>query len=127
MAGDFTNFVEPTKVDGFTELIGALKQGNTWIKISAPYRCSDVFHTYDDLEDIVTAFVKANRRRTLWGSDWPHTQRHKDRVGKSAHEQEPFLKIDNRAWIQSLSRWLDEEEWHRMWVDNPKELYDLAI
>lgn len=60
----------------------------------------------------------------LWGSDWPHTQRHEDRFGKSRGKEEAFLEIDDRAWVESLSTWLSEEEWRLMWVENPAVLYD---
>lgn len=39
----------------------------------------------------------ANSRRVLWGSDWPHTQRHEDRVGRDRTREEEFLEVDDRA------------------------------
>lgn len=113
--------------DGFAELLGALRDGNVWMKLSAPYRCSDLGQTYHDLESIVKSLVAANPDRVLWGSDWPHTQRHENRIGKRPHDIEQFMEIDNNTWIQSLSRWLSEDEWRRMWVDNPRQLYDYHV
>jgi len=108
----------------FKQLLEALKDGNLWMKISAPYRNSYQDFAYEDLQEMVTAMVKANPKRVVWGSDWPHTQRHEDRKGKSQEEKEPFLKIDDEAWIKSLSTWLSPDEWQAMWVDNPRTLYD---
>lgn len=112
-----------TDQDSLDQLLEALRHGNTWIKISGPYRCSDLFHTLDDLEELVKLIVAANRERMVWGSDWPHTQRHKDRVGRTSDQLESFLKIEDETWIRSLSRWMTEEEWRMMWVDNPSKLY----
>ena len=112
-----------TEQQGLNELHGAMADGNVWVKISAPYRCSDEKPGYADLEDVVRGFLRANKERVVWGSDWPHTQRHKDRIGKDPSKPEEFQKIDNQAWIESLSRWCSEDEWTRLWVANPEELY----
>ncbi|CAH0020709.1 unnamed protein product [Clonostachys rhizophaga] len=111
---------------GWKDLLGAISDGNVWMKISAPYRNSRADPTFDDLRDIVTGLVHANPKRVVWGSDWPHTQRHEDRHLRSPDEVEPFLKIDNKTWIQSLSTWLTEEEWTDLWVTNPRKLYDYS-
>jgi predicted TIM-barrel fold metal-dependent hydrolase len=115
---------QPTESEDFAALLGALRDGNVWIKISAPYRCSNLGPDYLDLEHPIRLLTKANPHRIIWGSDWPHTQRHTDRTEKGRLVPESYLKIDNKAWIRSLSRWLSEDEWTRMWVDNPRELYD---
>lgn len=113
-----------TKTSGFAELLGALADGNLWMKISAPYRNSYQDFEYLDLKLMVRKMVDANPKRVVWGSDWPHTQRHQDRAGKNPSDKEPFLKIDSAKWIESLSTWLSDEEWQAMWVSNPQELYD---
>nr|XP_036575538.1 tim barrel metal-dependent [Colletotrichum truncatum]KAF6782127.1 tim barrel metal-dependent [Colletotrichum truncatum] len=112
---------------GWQDLLDTLKGGNLWIKISAPYRCSRADPYFEDLKEIVQELVKTNSKRLVWGSDWPHTQRHEDRHLRSKDEQEPFLKIDNPSWIQSLSTWLSEEEWEDLWVKNPSTLYDYPL
>ncbi|TDZ13494.1 2-pyrone-4,6-dicarbaxylate hydrolase [Colletotrichum spinosum] len=110
--------------DGWQDLLRALGGGNLWVKISAPYRCSRADPEFGDLKDVVQELVGTNSKRLVWGSDWPHTQRHEDRHVRSRDEQEPFLEIDNAAWIRSLSTWLSEEEWRDLWVSNPSTLYD---
>ncbi|KAH7127376.1 hypothetical protein EDB81DRAFT_729410 [Dactylonectria macrodidyma] len=116
--------IPATKTEGWQDLLGSLRDGNLWIKISAPYRCSRGDPEFDDLEDIVKQLVAANPKRMVWGSDWPHTQRHEDRHKRSKDSEEPFLKIDNPRWIESLSTWLSDEEWQDLWVNNPCKLYD---
>ncbi|KAH8879048.1 amidohydrolase 2 [Thozetella sp. PMI_491] len=116
-----------TDTPEWQDLLGALKDGNLWVKISAPYRNSKRDDSaYEDLQEIVTQLIRANPRRAVWGSDWPHTQRHEDRNMENPEETEPFLKIDNPKWIQKLSTWLSEEEWQDMWDRNPRELYDYS-
>lgn len=127
--GDATNiqdgsYLRESERRGLETLCQALRDGNLWIKISAPYRCSNLGPRYEDLRWVVRRFVDSNPRRMLWGSDWPHTQRHEDRFGKSRGKEEAFLEIDDRAWVESLSTWLSEEEWRLMWVENPAVLYD---
>lgn len=112
---------------GWKDLLHALADGNIWIKISAPYRNSREDPTYDDLQEIVTQLVQANPKRVVWGSDWPHTQRHEDRHLRGREDVEPFLKIDNKKWIEVLSTWLNEEEWNDLWVNNPRKLYDYRV
>ncbi|KAJ0119931.1 hypothetical protein J7T55_000781 [Diaporthe amygdali] len=91
------------------ELLGALRDGNVWIKISAPYRNSRLEPSFEDLEEIVKQLVRANPKRFVWGSDWPHTQRHEDRAGRDPKTTEPFLKVDNPSWIRSLGGWLSDK------------------
>ncbi|KAH6951261.1 hypothetical protein BKA56DRAFT_663865 [Ilyonectria sp. MPI-CAGE-AT-0026] len=117
---------EVTNTEGWQDLLGALSDGNLWIKISAPYRCSRRDPEFDDLEEIVKQLVAANPKRMVWGSDWPHTQRHEDRHKRSKDSEEPFLKIDNPRWIESLSKWLSDKEWQDLWVNNPCKLYDYS-
>ncbi|GMF80377.1 unnamed protein product [Aspergillus oryzae] len=120
---DGSYLAEGERID-LAALCETLRNGNLWMKISAPYRCSNLAPGYDDLRWLVRRFVDANPRRVVWGSDWPHTQRHKDRVGKSSSSEEAFLQIDDKAWIESLSKWMSEDEWQLLWVENPATLYD---
>ncbi|KAH8433838.1 uncharacterized protein LDX57_011474 [Aspergillus melleus] len=96
--------------EGLEALRGLLRGGNMWIKLSAPYRCSNLAPGYEDLQWLVRFLVDSNPERVLWGSDWPHTQRHEDRVGKSASQEEAFLQVDDKAWAEALSRWVSQRE-----------------
>lgn len=81
---------------------------------------------FDDLEDDIRSIAAANPERILWGSDWPHTQRHEDRKATDYNKVEAFLEIDDAAWVESLSCWLSQDQWERMWVLNPRQLYDFS-
>lgn len=55
---------------GMQAIIRLLKAGNFWVKLSAPYRCSEAGPDYYDMKEVVRCLVDANPRRVVWGSDW---------------------------------------------------------
>lgn len=112
-----------TAQPGFNDVISLIRSGILYVKISAPYRISEMAPTYDDLRPIVLAFMRANPKRVLWGSDWPHTPRMKIRSQEEALREVPFLEVDDEAWLRSLKSWLTTEEWDLIMVKNPNELY----
>ncbi|KAH7345811.1 hypothetical protein BKA66DRAFT_434037 [Pyrenochaeta sp. MPI-SDFR-AT-0127] len=114
-----------TKQPGFAEIMSLVKSGALYVKISAPYRISENSPRYDDTKPIVEALVRANSRRVLWGSDWPHTPRMKVRSREEALIETPFLAVDDEAWLRSLKSWLNEEEWNCLMVENPSQLYGI--
>lgn len=58
------------KQPGMEAVIKLLRSDNFWVKLSAPYRCSDQAPHYQDMEEVVQCLLKANPRRVVWGSDW---------------------------------------------------------
>ncbi|KAH7069782.1 hypothetical protein BKA63DRAFT_88647 [Paraphoma chrysanthemicola] len=108
---------------GFADIMELVKSGALYMKISAPYRISDAAPLYDDIRPIVEALLKANPRRVVWGSDWPHTPRMKVRDHEEAMRETPFLEVDDVAWLRSLKSWVSGEEWDLMMNKNPSELY----
>jgi hypothetical protein len=131
---------DTTKQPGFEDIIELVRSGSLWVKISAPYRVSEVEPTYDDLKPLVRALVNANPERIIWGSDWlvspyifqapyadtsprPHTPRMKVRTKEEALMETPFLRVDDFAWLRNLKSWLSDEEWDLIMVKNPSLLY----
>ncbi|KAL5396738.1 hypothetical protein PMIN06_005882 [Paraphaeosphaeria minitans] len=112
-----------TSQPGFADIVSLLRSGALYIKISAPYRVSDLAPDYEDVQPLVMALVEANPRRILWGSDWPHTPRMKVRSAEEAVQETPYLKVDDRAWLRQLKSWLSEEHWHLIMIENPQRLY----
>lgn len=55
--------------EGMAAIVKLLKGGNFWVKLSAPYRCSEA-PSFDDMEELVKHLVRTNPRRVVWGSDW---------------------------------------------------------
>ncbi|RFU28110.1 hypothetical protein B7463_g8222, partial [Scytalidium lignicola] len=108
---------------GFKEIIELVRNGNLWVKLSAPYRVSEMAPGYEDVRVLVRALVDANPRRVLWGSDWPHTPRMKVRTYEEAMKETPYLEVDDEAWLRSLKSWFSNEEWELLMNQNPQELY----
>lgn len=57
---------------GFAALLELVRQGNTWVKLSAPERSSREDRGYDDAVPFYRALIEAGPGRMVWGSDWPH-------------------------------------------------------
>jgi predicted TIM-barrel fold metal-dependent hydrolase len=105
---------------GLAALCSLLRDGKLWIKLSAPYRCSED-PTFEDMRPLVRALVDANPDRVLYGSDWPHTQpfhrRPKDLKGSDV---ETYLPFDDVAWVNKLKTWLSQDEWGKLMISNPR-------
>lgn len=114
---------DPKSQPGFASIMRLVRHGHLWVKLSAPYRVSNDGPHFEDLKYLVRAFVDANNRRVIWGSDWPHTPRMKVRSREEAMNVTPFLDINDEAWLRSLKSWLSTEEWDLLMVDNPRTLF----
>ncbi len=106
-------FLEPVGVDhpGFRSLLRLLENGDTWVKLSAPYETSKVGPPrYDDVGVLAKALVAARPDRCVWATNWPHP-------GRSPQPATaPLLDL--------LWEWApDEATRGRILVDNPARLY----
>ena len=63
---------EPGRFD-LPQLIGCVRDGTCFVKLSAPYRLSASPPPWADVVPLARALLSANPARCLWGSDWPHT------------------------------------------------------
>ncbi len=107
---------------GFNSLLGLLKSGEVYVKISAPYRSSTLTPDYPDVAAIAQAMVAANPRRILWGSDWPHPGT--PVPGRSNAEITPFFNIDDGQILNLLPKWVPEASVRKtILVENPAKLY----
>lgn len=114
---------DPTSQPGFADILSLVPMGGLYVKLSPPYRISDMAPAYSDIRPIVKALVEANPRRVLWGSDWPHYPRMRVKSHEEALKETPFLVVDDEAWLRSLKSWLTNEQWDLVMVKNPSELY----
>lgn len=57
---------------GFQGLLELLKNNKAWVKMTGPYRICDGDFPYADMRVFSDAVIKANSKRLVWGSDWPH-------------------------------------------------------
>jgi predicted TIM-barrel fold metal-dependent hydrolase len=107
---------------GFQSLLGLLKSGKAYVKISAPYRSSTLLPDYPDVTPIAQALVAANPQRILWGSDWPHPGL--PVPGRNNSEITPFFKIDDGQVLNFLPKWVPEAAVRKtILVENPAKLY----
>lgn len=55
-------------------LTDALRRGDCYVKLSAPYRITKASAPWRRVTAIARALIEAAPGRCLWGSDWPHTE-----------------------------------------------------
>ena len=107
---------------GLPVLIDLMKSGKVYVKLSAPYRISEL-EGYVDAKGYVEAMVAANPERVLWGSDWPHTipapgkKRTREGIELLRHE-------DDGLALDRIARWVpDHEQLKKLLAENPGRLY----
>jgi 2-pyrone-4,6-dicarboxylate lactonase len=99
----------------FADLLSLLREGQTWVKLSGPYRLQRTQGPWQSLRPIVDALVGANASRLVWGSDWPHPPNLKH----------PFPVPDAAAIGGTISHWLGEPALLKLVMqENPRALYD---
>jgi predicted TIM-barrel fold metal-dependent hydrolase len=105
---------------GYDVVIGLVKSGHAYAKISAAYRLSDKPPDYADITPIAQALIAANSDRILWGSDWPHTNPMK----RPVTEISPPADVDDGLLLDQLVKWVPDAATRRkILVDNPQRLY----
>ncbi len=96
----------------FRVLLDLVKDGSTWVKLSAPNRLGvGDLPPWPAVVPMARALIEANPDRVLWATDWPHPNK--------------FNEQPNDAdLLEQLELWAPEEELRRrILVDNPSVLY----
>ena len=107
---------------GLSDLVGLVRSGKAYVKISGAYRSSTQAPEYRDMAPLARMLIEANPERIVWGTDWPHPDMPKP--GKSATDIAPFHQIDDGALLNQLPVWApDAAVRKRILVDNPARLY----
>jgi 2-pyrone-4,6-dicarboxylate lactonase len=92
----------------FERLLGVLRQGSCWIKLSGPYRIAKS-KPLSTIESLGRALVSTRADRLIWGSDWPHL---------------PDGQRDTGELLNLLPSWApDEADRHKILVDGPDRLF----
>lgn len=96
----------------FQALLGLVREGNTWVKLSAPNRLGvGDLPPWPEVVPLARALIEANPDRMVWASDWPHPNR---------FDAQP----DDADLLEQLELWApDEALRRRILVDNPTTLY----
>jgi predicted TIM-barrel fold metal-dependent hydrolase len=96
----------------FRALVDLVAEGNTWVKLSAPYRLGvGDLPPWNEVVPLAQILIEANPGRMLWATDWPHPNK--------------FGAVPNDAdLIEQLERWVpDPALQEKILVDNPVALY----
>ena len=106
---------------GFDALLSLLHNGKAYVKLSAPYRSSNQGPDYADLDPIAKAFIAANPRQAIWGTDWPHPQQE---PGRKPDEVSALFKIDDGRDLNRLAIWESDSAKRKLiLMENPARLY----
>lgn len=108
-------FLEPVAPQhaAFQLLLGLVKEGRSYVKLSAPYETSRLGPpTYPDVGLLAKALVAAAPDRMLWASNWPHPT------------PGPTGKPDDAVLLDVLLDWVpDAATRQKVLVDNPARVY----
>jgi predicted TIM-barrel fold metal-dependent hydrolase len=109
---------------GFDTVLGLVKSGKAYVKVSSAYRASNRAPDYADVAPLERALVAANPDRLVWGSDWPHPDSSKVE-GRKTTDIAPAMVVDDGRVFNLLAEWVpDAATRQKILVDNPKRLYE---
>ncbi len=95
----------------FQTLVGLLKDGICWSKLSGNYRISTDFPHYPDAIPFAKALIDAAEDCVVWGTDWPHVAQKE----KMPNDTDLLNALDDYAPTAALKQ--------KILVDNPARLY----
>lgn len=103
---------EGTGYGPFRTLVDLVREGNTWVKLSAPNRLGvGELPPWDEVVPLARALIETRLDRMLWASDWPHPNKF--------HHQ-----ANDADLIEQLELWAPDPEVRRViLVDNPVAFY----
>jgi 2-pyrone-4,6-dicarboxylate lactonase len=96
----------------FQTLLDLIREGNTWVKLSAPNRLGvGDLPPWPEVVPLAHALIDANAERLLWATDWPHP----NKFGNQPNDAD---------LLEQLELWApDAMIRERILVDNPVRLY----
>lgn len=96
----------------FQAMLGLVKSGRCWVKLSGAYRASDQAPGWEDMTPYAQALIETRADRMVWASDWPHVILWDKPMPDGAGLLDWALSWD-----------VDDATLKRILVDNPAELY----
>ncbi len=113
----------PLHQPGFDALCTLVQSGKVYVKLSAPYRISEL-PGYTDGESFARALIAANPDRMVWGTDWPHPMPPKG-VKRDPSVTEQFRPEDDFTALTRIATWAEDPiTIEKILVDNAARLYD---
>jgi predicted TIM-barrel fold metal-dependent hydrolase len=107
---------------GFADLVGLIKSGKAYVKISGAYR-SSTQPDFRDVKPLAEMLIAANADRVIWGSDWPHPSP-APLAGHPVTEITPLFQVDDARLLNLLPTWAPSAATRKkILVDNPARLY----
>jgi predicted TIM-barrel fold metal-dependent hydrolase len=114
---------KPLTQPGFDALCTLVQSGKVYVKLSAPYRISEL-PDYPDGEAFAHALIRANPERMVWGTDWPHPMPPKG-VKRDPHVIEHARPEDDFTALTRIAKWAgDPVTVKKVLVNNAARLYD---
>ena len=111
--GKFLGPVQPESA-AFASLLRLLDAGHCWVKLSAPYESSRSGPpSYADVAPLVRTLALHRLDRCLWASNWPHPN-----IRPQPSDAGLF------DWVRGCVE--TEDDWEKILVDNPAELYGFS-
>ncbi|TEA18494.1 2-pyrone-4,6-dicarbaxylate hydrolase [Colletotrichum sidae] len=101
----------PYDVEGFGALARLLRAGDTYVKLSAPYRLSSRAD-HGDLEPVAREVLRLRGLdRVVFATDWPHTR---------------FEGLDIRPWMETVLDWCGRDDVlaDRLFRGNAEDLWN---
>jgi predicted TIM-barrel fold metal-dependent hydrolase len=97
----------------FRALLDLVREGNTWVKLSAPNRLGvGDLPPWPQVIPLAQALIAANPDRMLWATDWPHPNKY-------------TTQPNDADLLEQLELWAPDESMRaRILVDNPTNLYE---
>jgi predicted TIM-barrel fold metal-dependent hydrolase len=110
---------------GFDTLLGLLRSGKFWVKISGPFRISPDLMGNADVVKMARTIIEANPDRAVWGSDWPWIGEHSGTTG--ARSAIFYRPIDYGALLSIAPDWAGSAaNLRKLLVDNAARLYGFS-
>lgn len=101
---------DPYAIRGFKSLANLLRGGNTFVKLSAPYRLTNA-RDYSHVEPVAKELIRLfGKSKVVFATDWPHTR---------------FEGLDIRPWTEDVLNWCGDDELlvERLFRGNAEDLW----
>lgn len=114
----------PRKQAGYAEFMNLLAHRQIWVKLSGLYRLSNT----PELEVYIREILRVAPTQVVWASDWPHSGGVEKNPGGDRNKVQDYRKVSIPNFIAACKRWCDYDEdlMQKIWVDNPRRLWQYS-